>query len=177
VLREGDLKPELRKLLQEDSTIKLVVLAAATPPSSPGPLISAAGQDGGLSPRPVPVVVVPGALSRDEIRAIALPMAAASVKAKKSRLRRSRRQLDRFRPKAHLTPMFIQTESTPNPRTLKFLPGRDVLGQGSREYATLTRLLARRWRRRCSMSMASSASIWAAISSPSPNPKRSSGRI
>lgn len=31
--------------------------------------------------------------------------------------------------------MFIQTESTPNPRTLKFLPGRDVLGSGSREYA------------------------------------------
>lgn len=30
--------------------------------------------------------------------------------------------------------MFIQTEATPNPRTLKFLPGRDVLGQGSREY-------------------------------------------
>jgi Fe-S cluster biogenesis protein NfuA len=31
--------------------------------------------------------------------------------------------------------MFIQTESTPNPRTLKFLPGRDVLGAGSREFA------------------------------------------
>lgn len=31
--------------------------------------------------------------------------------------------------------MFIQTESTPNPRTLKFLPGRDVLGGGSREFA------------------------------------------
>jgi Fe-S cluster biogenesis protein NfuA len=31
--------------------------------------------------------------------------------------------------------MFIQTESTPNPRTLKFQPGRDVLGRGSREYA------------------------------------------
>ncbi len=29
--------------------------------------------------------------------------------------------------------MFIQTEATPNPRTLKFLPGRDVLGSGSRE--------------------------------------------
>lgn len=26
--------------------------------------------------------------------------------------------------------MFIQTESTPNPQTLKFLPGRDVLGSG-----------------------------------------------
>jgi NFU1 iron-sulfur cluster scaffold homolog, mitochondrial len=31
--------------------------------------------------------------------------------------------------------MFIQTESTPNPRTLKFLPGRDVLGRGGRDYA------------------------------------------
>lgn len=30
--------------------------------------------------------------------------------------------------------MFIQTEATPNPATLKFLPGRDVLGQGTREY-------------------------------------------
>lgn len=30
--------------------------------------------------------------------------------------------------------MFIQTESTPNPRTLKFLPGRDVLGAGSRDF-------------------------------------------
>src|SRR5215475_5209000 len=27
--------------------------------------------------------------------------------------------------------MFIQTESTPNPATLKFLPGRDVMGEGS----------------------------------------------
>ncbi len=32
--------------------------------------------------------------------------------------------------------MFIQTESTPNPRTLKFLPGRDVLGSGGREFAS-----------------------------------------
>jgi len=27
--------------------------------------------------------------------------------------------------------MFIQTESTPNPSTLKFLPGRDVMGEGA----------------------------------------------
>jgi Fe-S cluster biogenesis protein NfuA len=31
--------------------------------------------------------------------------------------------------------MFIQTESTPNPQTLKFLPGRAVLGAGSRDFA------------------------------------------
>lgn len=30
--------------------------------------------------------------------------------------------------------MFIQTETTPNPQTLKFLPGREVLGEGVREY-------------------------------------------
>ncbi len=27
--------------------------------------------------------------------------------------------------------MFIQTESTPNPATMKFLPGRDVMGEGA----------------------------------------------
>jgi Fe-S cluster biogenesis protein NfuA len=30
--------------------------------------------------------------------------------------------------------MFIQTEPTPNPDVLKFLPGRDVLGEGAREF-------------------------------------------
>lgn len=30
--------------------------------------------------------------------------------------------------------MFIQTEATPNPATLKFLPGQNVLGQGAMEF-------------------------------------------
>ncbi len=30
--------------------------------------------------------------------------------------------------------MFIQTEATPNPATLKFLPGKPVLGSGTMEY-------------------------------------------
>ncbi|MCG8407514.1 MAG: NifU N-terminal domain-containing protein, partial [Phycisphaerales bacterium] len=30
--------------------------------------------------------------------------------------------------------MFIQTEETPNPATLKFLPGRDVLGTGAIDF-------------------------------------------
>jgi Fe-S cluster biogenesis protein NfuA len=30
--------------------------------------------------------------------------------------------------------MFIQTETTPNPEVLKFVPGRDVLGEGTREF-------------------------------------------
>ncbi|HQS45888.1 MAG TPA: NifU N-terminal domain-containing protein, partial [Xanthobacteraceae bacterium] len=32
--------------------------------------------------------------------------------------------------------MFIQTEPTPNPATLKFLPGRDVLGEGTLDLKT-----------------------------------------
>jgi len=32
--------------------------------------------------------------------------------------------------------MFIQTETTPNPEVLKFMPGRDVLGEGAREFKT-----------------------------------------
>ncbi len=32
--------------------------------------------------------------------------------------------------------MFIETENTPNPATLKFLPGRDVMGAGTADFAT-----------------------------------------
>jgi Fe-S cluster biogenesis protein NfuA len=32
--------------------------------------------------------------------------------------------------------MFIQTETTPNPASLKFLPGREVLGSGTAEFRT-----------------------------------------
>lgn len=31
--------------------------------------------------------------------------------------------------------MFIETEGTPNPATLKFLPGRDVMGTGTADFA------------------------------------------
>lgn len=30
--------------------------------------------------------------------------------------------------------MFIQTETTPNPEVLKFLPGREVMGEGTRDF-------------------------------------------
>ena len=34
--------------------------------------------------------------------------------------------------------MFIQTESTPNPSTLKFIPGKSVLADGTADYRTKT---------------------------------------
>jgi hypothetical protein len=46
--------------------------------------------------------------------------------------------------------MFIQTETTPNPEVLKFLPGREVLGEGAREFRTPKRATSRPWPRPCS---------------------------
>jgi Fe-S cluster biogenesis protein NfuA len=37
-------------------------------------------------------------------------------------------------PRRHIWPMFIQTEATPNPEVLKFLPGREVMGEGARDF-------------------------------------------
>ncbi|MCR6644820.1 MAG: universal stress protein [Terricaulis sp.] len=76
ILREGEVKPVLRKLLDEETSIKLVVLAAAAGPGGPGPLVAQLGKAAGLGARAVPVLVVPGALSRAEIRKLALPVAA-----------------------------------------------------------------------------------------------------
>lgn len=38
--------------------------------------------------------------------------------------------------------MFIQTEHTPNPEVLKFIPGREVMGEGSREFRSAEEALA-----------------------------------
>ena len=70
--------------------------------------------------------------------------------------------------------MFIQTETTPNPASLKFLPGRIVLGTGTAEFRDRRRgRRARRSPSGCSRSTASAASSSAAISSPSPRPTAS----
>ena len=37
--------------------------------------------------------------------------------------------------------MFIQTEATPNPATLKFIPGKPVLAEGTADFTDKTCLL------------------------------------
>ena len=37
-------------------------------------------------------------------------------------------------PKGNISLMFIQTETTPNPATLKFLPGREVMKEGTVDF-------------------------------------------
>ena len=69
VIREGKTREELLAHIAEDPSIAVLVLGAGDSKEGPGPLVSAlAGQMSGTLP--VPVTVVPGTLSREEIDAI-----------------------------------------------------------------------------------------------------------
>lgn len=68
-MREGDIREELEKLLEEEQKISVLVLAASTESSGPGPLISHIVGKGAARIR-VPVTIVPGSLGDDEIIAI-----------------------------------------------------------------------------------------------------------
>ena len=75
--------------------------------------------------------------------------------------------------------MFIQTEATPNPATLKFLPGKEVLADGTADFRD-AESAARGFaagRHVCSTFPASPASSSATISSPSPRTDGPTGSI
>ncbi len=68
-LRDGDRRDELLRLIQEEPSISILVLAASPQGSSPGPLISAlTGKF--VSRLRIPLTVVPGNLSEAAIDAI-----------------------------------------------------------------------------------------------------------
>lgn len=71
VIREGDLRVELMHFIEEDTSIRILVLGAA-PGGAPGPLVSAIARGGrGLfGKRAIPVTVVPGAMTRADVRAV-----------------------------------------------------------------------------------------------------------
>jgi nucleotide-binding universal stress UspA family protein len=69
VVREGDRSEEILKLIDEDEDIALLVLAASTGKEGPGPLVSSLGKTAGTFP--IPIAVVPGHLSDDDLDAMA----------------------------------------------------------------------------------------------------------
>ncbi|WP_411816895.1 universal stress protein [Hyphococcus sp. DH-69] len=72
VIREGIDVEEIRKLIDEDPAISILFLGASTETSGPGPLVSSLAQKPAyLAARPIPVTVVPGSMSRDELRRLA----------------------------------------------------------------------------------------------------------
>jgi len=68
--REGDRRDEVMKLIDEEPSISILVLGASTGPKGPGPLVQALTSKyvGKLR---VPITIVPGQLTNDEIDHIA----------------------------------------------------------------------------------------------------------
>lgn len=68
VVREGDMAEEILKLIDEDEDIFILVLAAGIGSEGPGPLVTTIGRTAGDFP--IPVAIVPGHLSDEEIDAL-----------------------------------------------------------------------------------------------------------
>lgn len=71
VIREGRASDEIVKLIDEDEDIAILVLGAATDAKGPGPLVStfAAGKAAGSFP--IPINIVPGSLTLDDVKSLA----------------------------------------------------------------------------------------------------------
>ncbi len=68
-VREGSRRDELLKIIEEEPSISILVLAASPGPRGPGPLISAlTGKD--IGKLTIPVTIVPGNLDEEHIDAI-----------------------------------------------------------------------------------------------------------
>src|SRR5689334_4892077 len=67
VIREGAVTEEIVNLIEEDADIGILVLAAGTGKEGPGPLVTHLAKNAGNFP--IPVAIVPGHLSDEEIDA------------------------------------------------------------------------------------------------------------
>ena len=68
VIREGDTTEQITKLIDEDADIGILVLAADTGKEGPGPLITNLAKTAGQFP--IPVAIIPGHLSDEDIDAM-----------------------------------------------------------------------------------------------------------
>ena len=68
VIREGEPAEEIVKLIDEDTDIGILVLAAGTAKEGPGPLVSSIAKTAGAYP--IPVAIVPGHLSDEDLDAM-----------------------------------------------------------------------------------------------------------
>ncbi|WP_099558683.1 universal stress protein [Hartmannibacter diazotrophicus] len=71
IIREGRLGEEINGLIEEDSDISILVLAAASSSAEgPGPLISSLAAKSG-TPFHIPVTIIPGNMTKEDILAVA----------------------------------------------------------------------------------------------------------
>lgn len=69
VVREGKAEEEIQALIESDREIAILVLATSESSEGPGPLVSAVA--GRSNPFAIPVTIVPGSLSDEEIESLA----------------------------------------------------------------------------------------------------------
>lgn len=71
VIREGPLVDEITKLITEDQDIGIMVLGAAVDAKGPGPLVSSLAAGNRAGTFPIPITIVPGDLTLEELQALA----------------------------------------------------------------------------------------------------------
>ncbi len=70
IIREGDKAEEIVNLIEEDEDMAILVLGASTDSAGPGPLVTMIA-NASSSSFPIPVTIVPGDLTDEEIDALA----------------------------------------------------------------------------------------------------------
>ncbi len=71
IVREGQKAEEIVKLIEEDRDFGILILGASTDPSGPGPLVSSLAAGAKAGTFPIPITIVPGDLTFDEIAGLA----------------------------------------------------------------------------------------------------------
>ncbi|MGQ0673490.1 MAG: universal stress protein [Hyphomicrobium sp.] len=71
VIREGSKPDEIRSAIEEDEDIAILVLGAAIDAKGPGPLVSTLAVGKAAGTFPIPITVVPGNLSLEDILTLA----------------------------------------------------------------------------------------------------------
>jgi nucleotide-binding universal stress UspA family protein len=72
LILQGETRPCLKQAVADDPDIKVLVLAAGAGRNGPGPLVASIAKEGvGFAGRKLPVTVVPGDLTDEEIDALA----------------------------------------------------------------------------------------------------------
>lgn len=71
VVREGQKAEQIRALIEEDEDVGVLVLGASMDARGPGPLVSSLAGGRSAGTFPVPITVVPGNLTAEDIAALA----------------------------------------------------------------------------------------------------------
>ncbi len=71
IVRSGDPVEEIVKVIERDEDIAILVLGAGESREGPGPLVSSLAMGSRAGRFPIPIYIVPGTLSLDEIAALA----------------------------------------------------------------------------------------------------------